>query len=360
MERRILVFLFIFTLDASHFNGGTIRWFPNDPYTNDSYITITIIQIYYWTYPRIACTNNVPVDSFPSGYPNANVNCIADCASDGGYSTKPIDILTECVWASSALEFMKSEKSRNITLAAGAHFYASHVGNAWSSLTLAPGSRSDWSIVFSIDLRIRSDAFINTPPKAEIISPQYTFVNQTSEIRIHTTDDNRSDVIRCRWAIDTLASGRRKRSFFKTKVTNNRYRRTINRNCSETGCTVHCEEDCPCICAGCLGTTCTGTVCANNSICSSLTGTSSTIDTSTSISTSTLLFRPAIDECGGICYPSSLPHDTTLHECTISFRGLIANTWYAIALQVKTSNNLFDFHGIHSLCRSKTLSMRRV
>lgn len=217
-----MLFLFIFALDASHFNGGTICWFPNDHYTNDSYITITIIQIYYWTYPRIGCTKNVLVGSPPSGYPNPNVNCIADCALDGGYSTKPIDILTECVWPSSALELMKSEKSQNITLPASAHFYAAHVGNAWSSLNLASVGRLDWSIVFSIDLRKRSDDFINTAPKAEIISPQYTFVNQATEIRIHTTDDNPSDVIRCRWAIETSASGRRKRSFFKTKVTNNR------------------------------------------------------------------------------------------------------------------------------------------
>jgi hypothetical protein len=41
-----------------------------------------------------------------------------------------------------------------------------------------------------------------------------------------------------------------------------------------------------------------------------------------------------INECGGICYPSSVPSGTTLSGCTISFTGLIPNTWYAVAVQV--------------------------
>jgi hypothetical protein len=41
-----------------------------------------------------------------------------------------------------------------------------------------------------------------------------------------------------------------------------------------------------------------------------------------------------VNECGGICYPSSLPTGTTLSNCTISFFGPIAGVWYGVAIQV--------------------------
>jgi hypothetical protein len=44
--------------------------------------------------------------------------------------------------------------------------------------------------------------------------------------------------------------------------------------------------------------------------------------------------RQPIDECGGICYPSSVPNGTSLSNCTLSFDGLVPNTWYAVAIQV--------------------------
>ncbi|CAF3864164.1 unnamed protein product [Rotaria magnacalcarata] len=42
-----------------------------------------------------------------------------------------------------------------------------------------------------------------------------------------------------------------------------------------------------------------------------------------------------IDECGGICYPSSVPSGTTLSNCTLSFTGLVPDTWYAVSIQVE-------------------------
>jgi hypothetical protein len=51
-------------------------------------------------------------------------------------------------------------------------------------------------------------------------------------------------------------------------------------------------------------------------------------------STSSYPTRQAINECGGICYPGSVPNGTTLSSCTITFTGSRAGVWYAIALQV--------------------------
>ena len=61
------------------------------------------------------------------------------------------------------------------------------------------------------------------------------------------------------------------------------------------------------------------------------------------MSTSSYPHRQAIDECGGICYPSSVPNGTSLSNCTLSFKGLVPNTWYAIALQVSTDVNPIRF-----------------
>ena len=56
-------------------------------------------------------------------------------------------------------------------------------------------------------------------------------------------------------------------------------------------------------------------------------------------STSSYPVRQAINECGGICYPGSVPNDTTLSNCTITFTGRRAGVWYAVAIQVRISDN---------------------
>ncbi|CAF3738240.1 unnamed protein product, partial [Adineta steineri] len=50
--------------------------------------------------------------------------------------------------------------------------------------------------------------------------------------------------------------------------------------------------------------------------------------------TSSYPVRQAIDECGGICYPNTVPNGTTLSNCTLTFTGLTPNTWYAVSIQV--------------------------
>ena len=343
MQNTWFLALCLFTVDARHFNGGTIRWVPLDPYTNASNVAITIIQSYYWTYPAIKCNTSVPISTAGRSAELRNIVCVVDCWNDGGYSAKPINILTDCQWASSSLQLLNSERSNNITLAAGARFYAGYVGTAWASLNYPPVSGLQWSIVFSVDLSKRPDGFINTPPIAEVISPQYTIVNRTSEIKIHTSDDNPQDVVRCRWSVYIPGYRRRRdpsaQDFHDSRtsmpeIAHNRFKRK-GTSCSQAACTNRCEKLCPCTCTGCVGTTCTGSTCSSIR-CLSLTTLSTTIDTPGTLqSTSIFPTRQPIDECGGICYPDSLPNGTTLDNCTLSFRGLVADTWYAVAIQVR-------------------------
>ncbi|CAF4652270.1 unnamed protein product, partial [Rotaria magnacalcarata] len=202
---------FIFT-DATHFNGGTIRWSPIDPYDNDTSNGIDIIQSYSWTYPNIQCAKDVPISTSGRSNANANLTCVVDCSTDGGYSNAPISILTDCISFNSTSKTLISERSSNVTLSADAHFYLAYTGSAWVALNHPLQSGLQWSIVTYIDLRKRPDGFINTPPVANFVSPQYTMVNQTTQINIPVSDENTGDDVRCRWSTYTAGYRRRKRS----------------------------------------------------------------------------------------------------------------------------------------------------
>ncbi|CAF1317202.1 unnamed protein product [Rotaria sordida] len=199
----LLLFLLIpsIGINATHFNGGTITWARTDPYTNSSSVGITITQIYSWSYPTVSCNTGVPVSS---GYGNANLACIANCSTDGGYSNAPVDILTDCTYYSSTLGMMSSERSVNITLNTGAYFYLAYKGSAWRNLYTNSKSGLGWSVVALIDLRLRPDGIINSAPVVNILSPQYIFVNTTTLIDIPVSDFNTGDDVRCRWAVNEV------------------------------------------------------------------------------------------------------------------------------------------------------------
>ncbi|CAF3593795.1 unnamed protein product, partial [Rotaria sp. Silwood2] len=97
----LLISICIFISDGGHFNGGSIRWEPVNPFDNSSTVQISIIQSYSWSYPTITCANSVPISTSGRSNTNANLTCIADCATDGNYSTAPISILTDCTSYSS-------------------------------------------------------------------------------------------------------------------------------------------------------------------------------------------------------------------------------------------------------------------
>ena len=345
----ILLFLLFSITEGVHFNGGTIRWEPVDPYTNSSIVSIRIIQSYSWTYPTITCATNVPASTSGRSNLNTTLICIADCSTNGNYSLKPVSILTDCQTVSTSLGLMTSQRSVSINLTANAHFYLAYVGAAWAPLNNPEQSGLQWSITCFIDLRLRPDGFINTPPTASVFSPQYAIVNQTIQITIPVSDVNAGDDVRCRWSTYTAGS-RRRRSYEEEQTSHHIYQPSNNKKstlheamvhirtkrkagtdaCS--ACSSSCAKGCSCSCSGCTGTTCSGAKCAVKTGCP--TGTTTTEIPGTIKSTISYANRQAIDECGGICYPSSVPNGTTLSGCTITFTGLVPDTWYAVSIQV--------------------------
>lgn len=199
-------------INGIHFNGGTITWAPINPYDNSSSVVITITQSYSWSYPTMTCTNNVPISTSGRSGTNTNLTCVVDCSTDGGYSTKPIDILTDCTSSSSTLGMMTSQRSVNVTLFANASFSVAYQGSAWRALDYPTVSGLYWSILCAINLIKRPDGFINTPPVTGIVSPQYVIVNQTTKIKIPVSDVNAGDDVRCRWSVYTPGYRRKRQS----------------------------------------------------------------------------------------------------------------------------------------------------
>ena len=356
----VLILFDVTIIDAMHFNGGTIRWEPVNPYVNSSSVTIAIIQTYSWTYPNIICSTDVPITSSGRSGANRNLTCITDCSTDGGYSAHPVNILTDCVSVSAALNMLTSSRAVNVTLTAGAHFYVSYMDVAWVALNDPAVGGRQWSITSFIDLRLRPDGFINTPPVASVVSPQYAIVNRTTQIQIPVSDANAGDDVRCRWSTYTAGINRRRRFVqgvgdYKpvTKTYNygfpeKKHSRMKRKGSGTTAdpcsnCYSSCLDKCACSCSGCTNTNCGSKTCKagkGNTCPSTTTVAGATIPTTTSETLGTIATtvsynqRQAIDECGGICYPSSVPAGTTLSNCTISFKGLKAGTWYGISVQV--------------------------
>ncbi|CAF4494158.1 unnamed protein product, partial [Rotaria sp. Silwood2] len=300
------------------------------------------------------CANNVPISTSGFGSANTNLTCVVDCSTDGNYSSTPIDILTDCTSASSSLKMMTSERSKNITLSADAHFYLAYRGNAWAPLNYPAQQGLDWSIVTYIDLRKRPDGFINTPPAAKFVSPQYAIVNKTIQINILVSDVNTGDDVRCRWSTYTTGYRRRKRSNDEDrtirKYSGGNYKRLVGYSEGfhtrwkkfffSNPCDSRCAYNCPCSNPTCAGTNCGSSNCPILDLfggCNVTTTTSiTTIETQATLkSTVSYPNRQSIDECGDICYPNNIPSSTSLSNCTISFTGLTAGIWYAVSIQVE-------------------------
>jgi hypothetical protein len=144
---------------------------------------------------------NVPITTPNYNASNTNLICVANCSTDGNYTYKKVNILTDCTSASLSLGVMTSQRSVNITFPVGTYFWISYTGSSWRSLkNFVNISDPGWNITSLIDLQIRPDGIINTPPVAEIASPQYVIVNVRSTIIIPVSDVNINDDVRCRWS----------------------------------------------------------------------------------------------------------------------------------------------------------------
>lgn len=190
-------------IESSHFNGGSITWAPVDPSSTSSPVLISITQTYSWMFPDVKCDVNVPTSTGNWLYGTAVLTCVANCSTDGGYSSKQINSATDCISSSASIGIMTSQRSVLMNLTIGARFTIAYRSFSWRSIENVNSGMPGWSIASLIDLRIRPDGIINTPPVASVASPQYVMVGRTTRIRIPVRDVNEDDDLRCRWAQKT-------------------------------------------------------------------------------------------------------------------------------------------------------------
>ncbi|CAF2840099.1 unnamed protein product [Rotaria sp. Silwood2] len=233
----IIVLLYVAFVESTHFYGGTVTWKPVDNTANGSKIAIMFTQSYQWrrsfgssTY----CNQSIIVNQSPklsSG--SGTLQCTTTPSSAcGSYSA--LDIGEYCTDFSTVVDSSSGQISTIENITASSSFCVAFQGNAWiglqssncgstgrkkrsytssksttkrttvstTTITGCYSTSAAWSIGCCLDLTLRPDGFINTPPVATIISPIQVPVNTLTNISIPVIDAD-NDYTSCRWAQKT-------------------------------------------------------------------------------------------------------------------------------------------------------------
>ena len=184
---RIIRLAFVISMaQALHFFGGTVTWKPMNKSATGSKISVMFTQSYQWKRSVSVgalndyCDQTIINNKSPL-IPNSaqNLVCVTTPCSNG-YA--PISVNGYCTDFSATLDSSSGQSSalRNIT--AGSKFCVAFQDGNWMTV-LATGNcdptsapipcwtyLAHWSIATCVDLTVRVDGFINTPPVATVIS----------------------------------------------------------------------------------------------------------------------------------------------------------------------------------------------
>ena len=182
-----------FLVDSTHFYGGTVTWKPMNNTATGSTIEIMFTQSYQWrlSFNGAGCNQNTIVNKSPM-IPNSNAKLKCTTSSCGGY--KELSINEYCTDFSTLVDSSSGQISIVQNITAASKFCVAYRDYAWIKLystscgsgrrkrsshrrrsTTTPGAgcyNTDayWSVGTCIDLTVRAEGFINTPPVATIIS----------------------------------------------------------------------------------------------------------------------------------------------------------------------------------------------
>ncbi|CAF3856291.1 unnamed protein product [Rotaria sp. Silwood1] len=214
MKQCWLLLFLASSIQAGHFDGGTIRWAPVNRSATTAPIQVVITQTYTYTLSLVTCSVGSQIGSTTFGF-NFSLWCTYNCGpTSAGYVAPPV--LGYCTGTSPGLNLAFSQRSDIVSLAANDYFTVSHsipntsTAGFYRPLTLSTGGTSTtsrWNITASIDVRVRPDnGLINTPPLANVMSPQGIPLNIPTQIVISTFDID-GDNVRCRWSNSSLECG---------------------------------------------------------------------------------------------------------------------------------------------------------
>ena len=171
-------------IHSSHFYGGTVTWKPVNNTASGSTIDVMFTQSYQWRRSWTgggggsgSCTQTTIQNKSPL-IPNtgSTLNCVT--GSCGGYT--PISINEYCTDFSTLMDTSSGQISTVETVNVGSQFCVAYQDRAWirvlstncagNASGLCFDSSADWSIGTCVNLTMRSEGFINTPPVATVIS----------------------------------------------------------------------------------------------------------------------------------------------------------------------------------------------
>ncbi|UJR07174.1 hypothetical protein I4U23_011462 [Adineta vaga] len=215
-------------IELKHFYGGTVTWKPMTKNVTGSTVAIMFTQSYQWkrtwtpssgggsTY----CDKTTILNRSPK-IPVSGDNLLCVSGSCGGYTNIPVD--EYCTDFSTVVDSSSGQISTLRTITVGSKFCVAFQSKYWMKVlstdctsqsygrkkratTLTQtgcfSDSADWSIGCCVDLTIRPEGFINTPPVATIISPMQVPINTLTDIQIPIIDAD-NDYLLCRWAKNT-------------------------------------------------------------------------------------------------------------------------------------------------------------
>ncbi|CAF1002973.1 unnamed protein product [Didymodactylos carnosus] len=214
----LLFFLCISSVEASHFRGGAFSYKPSLNTTTNSTVDIIITQSYSWLRTALNCyCNTTSILNHTSIGDYGTLTCISssDC---GGYSNNVLtqvqcklfcDIILSsikfsAVSADLGTDFSTTQvvstgrRSDKISLTMGAQFILGYQSSCWLFLQVV-GTCVPWSIVTYINLQLRPDGNLNTPPVSNILSVIAVPLKTLETISVPMADGD-NDYVRCRWA----------------------------------------------------------------------------------------------------------------------------------------------------------------
>ena len=190
----LFLFYFITTyfscVQSAHFYGGSITWKPlNTTSVIGSTIDVMFTQSYQWkrSVSGSFCNDTYIANRFPLVPSSASsLVCVTGTISQcGGYT--PISVPGYCIDYSIPLDSSSAQISTIKNLTVGSKFCVAFQSGAWvtihvncpttanpsSSTTATPvcyNTGAPWSLGTCVDLSIRSDGVINSPPVATVMS----------------------------------------------------------------------------------------------------------------------------------------------------------------------------------------------
>jgi hypothetical protein len=198
----LVLFWNFYFVQSEHFYGGTVTWKPMITNTTDSTIPIMFIQSYQWKLSwtnshgagTAYCDQTIILNQSPK-IPGTTytLTCVSS-GSCGGYTD--ISINEYCTDFSTLVDSSSGQISTVQNITAGSSFCVAFQAGSWTTVmstqclsgrkkrerskrqsTLTQtgcfSSMADWSVGCCVDLTVRPDGFINTPPVATIISRMY-------------------------------------------------------------------------------------------------------------------------------------------------------------------------------------------